>query len=151
MAKSLYNTFGSTLREGRVCGKLTKYLVSDDGRVFRYVQKIQKYKYPVRISKYIIDSRDYYPGMPNVELEEIICKPNKTTKYLQLNVPFRDGTHTTVQLGRLILESFSTPPEDMVKPQADHLDFNVTNNKLSNLRWLEAHDNNVRHRNKRIK
>lgn len=132
------------LKVGRVYGKLTKYLVSDDGRVFRYVQKIQKYKYPVRYTKYIIDSKDYYPGMPNVELEEIICKPNKATHYLQLNVPFRDGTHTTVQLGRLILESFSTPPEDMIKPQADHIDFNRSNNRLDNLRWLSSLDNNKR-------
>ena len=63
--------------------------------------------------------------------------------YLQLRVKFTDGTATTVQLGRLVLETFVDIPEELKdnRPEVDHKDYNRLNNNLANLRWLSHKDN----------
>lgn len=52
---------------------------------------------------------------------------------------------TMIGVHRMELESFvGQPPEDMDKPEGDHIDDVPYNNDLSNIRWLSAKDNLAR-------
>ncbi len=66
--------------------------------------------------------------------------------YIRVSISFEDGNKSqSVAVSRMMLESFvGRPPEDMVNPEADHIDNNPNNNALYNLRWLAAKDNVAR-------
>lgn len=76
-----------------------------------------------------------------------ICRLNESyDHYIRVGVSFEDGTKScSVNVHRLVLESFiGRAPEDMKKPEADHIDNNTYNNALYNLRWLPAKENIAR-------
>lgn len=55
------------------------------------------------------------------------------------------GKKKSIPVHRMELESFvGQPPEDMEKPEGDHIDDVPYNNELSNIRWLSAKDNLAR-------
>ena len=52
---------------------------------------------------------------------------------------------------RMVMETFGPDiPKDMPNPVIDHIDDNITNNHIDNLRWLSAEDNVARGLHKRV-
>ena len=52
------------------------------------------------------------------------------------------GTRDNTRIQRAVMYTFGgNPPEDMEDPTVDHIDGNVLNNHISNLRWLSRVDN----------
>lgn len=48
----------------------------------------------------------------------------------------------TVRIATIVLTMFKgEPPKDMVYPTVDHIDHNIHNNNIDNLRWLEMSEN----------
>lgn len=136
-AERLSNSEVLTLKQGKVNNKLTKLLVSTSGRLFKVVRmKVGKFKPEVATT---IDPIQYRPGLDL--LVEVKPCYNKCG-YQQVHVKFTDGSYTTVQVGRLVLETFVDIPQDIIDPQCQHKDHNRANNNLSNLEWLSREDNN---------
>ena len=51
------------------------------------------------------------------------------------NTVTKDREH--LRIAKAVLMTFKgPPPEDMIDPTVDHIDGNVINNDISNLRWL---------------
>ena len=66
---------------------------------------------------------------------ERLLKPNlKNTGYYEVFVGKWELVH------RLVAKYFIKNPEN--KPCVDHIDFNKSNNKMSNLRWVTYEENN---------
>jgi NUMOD4 motif len=51
----------------------------------------------------------------------------------------KDGTKSTVRVHRLVAEAFLMNPLDL--PDVHHVDHQRNNNKIQNLRWVDAFDN----------
>ena len=60
--------------------------------------------------------------------------------YLRVNLS-KDGKAKTYFIHRLIAETFIPNPDNL--PYVDHIDRNVTNNSIENLRWV-SHTSNCR-------
>lgn len=69
-----------------------------------------------------------------------IRKLNKgeTTGYYQLSL-WNGERHVNSMLHRVLAEAFISNPEN--KPQVNHIDYDRTNNQLSNLEWATASEN----------
>jgi hypothetical protein len=60
----------------------------------------------------------------------------------------KDGVMSQMQVHRLVLDNFvGAAPEGF---ECDHIDYDVTNNALTNLRWLSKIDNNNRRRHVKL-
>lgn len=61
-----------------------------------------------------------------------------TSKYLLVGLS-KDGATKNVLVHRLVAETFIPNPDNL--PEVDHIDKNIKNNKVSNLRWVNRQDN----------
>ena len=66
-------------------------------------------------------------------------KRRNTLGYIRLNLS-KEGVFKQHYLHRLVAEAFIPNPEN--KPRVDHIDTNILNNKVSNLRWVTDLENN---------
>lgn len=64
----------------------------------------------------------------------------KGTEYQIINLSKLDGKKRTFRVHRLIMMAFK-PVENMDKLEVNHLDGNKKNNKLENLEWCTASEN----------
>lgn len=130
------------LKQGKVNNKLTKLLVSTSGKLFKVV-RMRPGKYKSEISE-VIDPIQYRPGLDL--LVEVKPCYNKCG-YQQVHVKFTDGSYTTVQVGRLVLETFVDIPKEFQGEKLDcnHKDWNRANNNLSNLEWMTHKANSGYH------
>ena len=73
-------------------------------------------------------------------------KPYKAYNgYLRVSL-IKDGDRKNKRVHRLVMETFY-PTEGMDDLEVDHIDFNIENNSLNNLRWLSKMENCCRHKN----
>ena len=73
-------------------------------------------------------------------------KPYKAYNgYLRVKLT-KDGVEKNKRVQRLVLETYY-PIEGMDDLEVDHIDFNIENNSLNNLRWLPKMENCCRHKN----
>lgn len=59
--------------------------------------------------------------------------------YRRINLHYK-GKHYCYSVHRIVLMTFN-PVKNMEMLQVDHIDFNRANNKLENLRWVNAQEN----------
>lgn len=62
-----------------------------------------------------------------------------TQGYIDVNLPFKDGSKHKKLVHRLVAEAFLPNPENL--PVVDHIDEDKTNNTVSNLRWCTLEQN----------
>lgn len=78
----------------------------------------------------------------------ILSGSNRGNGYLSVHINLGDGCkHYSIH--RLILETFNPIP-DVDLFHVDHIDKNKQNNRLENLRWVNANENNQLRNNKKI-
>ena len=79
-----------------------------------------------------------------VSKEGRILKPRYNKKgYRQVALQHKDGTQHSFFNHRLVLMAFA-PTEGMEELTVDHIDGDISNNKLENLRWMSAEENLAR-------
>lgn len=93
------------------------------------------------------------PGHERYEVSDLGRVRNARTGYVLALIPHSEG-YVMVHLGRrarcqlvhrLVCAAFhGPPPATMPRPHADHIDFDPTNNRPSNLRWLPHYLNEWR-------
>ena len=97
------------------------------------------------------------PGFPGYEVSNLgQVKSYKQTKagkllaskknhkgYLEVRLQDIDGAQVSKFIHRLVLMTFA-PIDNMENLTVDHIDNNIENNHLSNLRWLTAEENLLR-------
>ena len=64
--------------------------------------------------------------------------------YLQIRL-YKNGCKKTFKIHRLMMETYC-PNENANILDVDHIDFDVINNCLSNLRWIDRTENRKRHK-----
>lgn len=76
-----------------------------------------------------------------------ICKKgSEHNNYQYINV-YRSGVRSSRRLHRMVLSTFCPVHKNKKKKlDADHIDFNQANNKLSNLQWMERGKHRKRRR-----
>lgn len=67
-------------------------------------------------------------------------RDRKGTEYQIINLSKLDGKKRTFRVHRLVMMAFN-PVENMDKLEVNHLDGNKKNNKLENLEWCTASEN----------
>ena len=96
-----------------------------------------------------------YPGYLIYDDGRIWSKPRKNTRGHQRKGRFvkhsktkngyhlvalcRDGGQKTFYVSRLLAQYYIPNPEN--KPEVDHIDRDIDNNHVSNLRWATGHEN----------
>ena len=77
--------------------------------------------------------------------KKIFLKPGKDKfGYLQVTLS-KNGCKQNKRIHRLVMETYC-PIEGMDNLDVDHIDFNIENNSLNNLRWLAPEQNNKKHK-----
>lgn len=62
--------------------------------------------------------------------------------YLVVRLRKEDMTTWTLGVHRLVCHAFhGDPPEDMIRPSVNHIDYNKENNNADNLEWMSLSDN----------
>lgn len=86
---------------------------------------------------YTIDTKgNVYSSFTNKKLKE-----NKASKYRQVTLYNQDG-HKTFLVHRLVATTFLPNPNKY--DTVDHIDYDVNNNSVDNLRWLPKAENSKR-------
>lgn len=83
-------------------------------------------------SKYQLSS---FGKAKNVLTAHLLKKSANSDKYLVLNLSTDDNKHKRLRLHRLLAMIFLRKPADEKAVTVDHLDRNILNNDLDNLRW----------------
>lgn len=81
-------------------------------------------------------------------LQGRLLKPSRASgRYFKVTL-YSEGVGSQLQVHSLVLKAFlGDPPQDF---QGDHIDFDITNNSLSNLRWIHRVDNVRRRRSSKL-
>lgn len=63
--------------------------------------------------------------------------------YSVFSIRSNDGKRNIARLHRLVLYTWGLfPPKDMIDPTTDHINGNINDNRIENLRWLDRTENN---------
>ena len=98
-----------------------------------------------RIHDFIPEIKDYYIITSDGEIYSDNSGRMKTrnkpgTEYQIINFSLIDGTKRTFRVHRLVMMAFN-PVDNMEELQVNHIDGNKKNNKLENLEWCTASQN----------
>ncbi len=99
--------------------------------------KIINCKYPLKFNYYANEDGSIYSETSNKTLNYQKDKDG----YAKVRLMSIDGKRHRYSVHRLILENFS-PIDNMSVMQINHKDGNKTNNRLENLEWATASENN---------
>lgn len=78
---------------------------------------------------------------------QIVSAGSVRGKYKYVRFPGDEGKDVQRRLHRMVLSTFRPLPNtNTEKMDGDHIDFNQTNNKLSNLQWMERKAHQKRRR-----
>ena len=79
----------------------------------------------------------------DTKLKRLVSLSLSKYGYIIAKVHYKgDKKGMTRRMNRLVLETFvGEPPDDMISPEADHIDGRTIDNELSNLQWLSKSDN----------
>lgn len=99
--------------------------------------KIINCKYPLKFDYYANDDGSIYSEISNKTLNYQKDKDG----YAKVRLMSTDGKRHRYSVHRLILENFS-PIDNMATMQVNHIDGNKMNNRLENLEWVTASENN---------
>ena len=84
-------------------------------------------------------------------LNAIILKPSQNKKgYLRVYISTEPNRKKAFFIHRLVAFGF-IPNDDINKDTVDHIDFDIQNNNIDNLRWLTRADNSKRRREREQK
>lgn len=100
-----------------------------------------------RIHDFIPEIKDYYTitsdGLIYSDNSGLMKTRNRAgTDYQIINLSKLDGSKRTFRVHRLVMMAFN-PVENMDELEVNHIDGNKKNNKLENLEWCTASENQI--------
>ena len=100
-----------------------------------------------RIHDFIPEIKDYYTitsdGLIYSDNSGLMKTRNRAgTNYQIINLSKLDGSKRTFRVHRLVMMAFN-PVENMDELEVNHIDGNKKNNKLENLEWRTASENQI--------
>ena len=100
-----------------------------------------------RIHDFIPEIKDYYTitsdGLIYSDNSGLMKTRNRAgTNYQIINLSKLDGSKRTFRVHRLVMMAFN-PVENMDELEVNHIDGNKKNNKLENLEWCTASENQI--------
>ena len=100
-----------------------------------------------RIHDFIPEIKDYYTitsdGLIYSDNSGLTKTRNRAgTNYQIINLSKLDGSKRTFRVHRLVMMAFN-PVENMDELEVNHIDGNKKNNKLENLEWCTASENQI--------
>lgn len=100
-----------------------------------------------RIHDFIPEIKDYYTitsdGLIYSDNSGLMKTRNRAgTDYQIINLSKLDGSKRTFRVHRLVMMAFN-PIENMDELEVNHIDGNKKNNKLENLEWCTASENQI--------
>lgn len=100
-----------------------------------------------RIHDFIPEKKDYYTitsdGLIYSDNSGLMKTRNRAgTNYQIINLSKLDGSKRTFRVHRLVMMAFN-PVENMDELEVNHIDGNKKNNKLENLEWCTASENQI--------
>lgn len=87
-----------------------------------------------------IDRNIYRNGGCAAIKGKMLVLRKKNSGYMQVNL-WKDNKGSNFYIHRLVAQSFIPNPEN--KPEVDHIDTNVGNNHVNNLRWVTSRENHL--------
>ena len=100
--------------------------------------KIKYSKYPLKFDYYVNDNGSIYSAISNKTLSYQLDKDG----YAKVQLMSQDNKRHRYSVHRLVLENFMPIP-NMHLLQVNHKDGNKLNNRLDNLEWVTASQNNT--------
>ena len=100
--------------------------------------KIKYSKYPLKFDYYVNDNGSIYSAISNKTLSDQVDKDG----YAKVQLMSQDDKGHRYSVHRLVLENFMPVP-NMHLLQVNHKDGNKLNNRLDNLEWVTASENNT--------
>ena len=98
-----------------------------------------------KIHDFLPEVKDYYTitsegDIYSVNSGKMKTRNKKGTEYQIINLTLVDGTKKTFRLHRLVMLAFN-PIKDSENFEVNHIDGNKMNNRLDNLEWCTASEN----------